>query len=212
MMHVSQKLYEERLKRGLSLEEVSKATKIRVAFLSAIENGEYQKLPSSAYAFGFVRNYAEFLGLPKKEILALFKREFDVKKVFKVLPEGLIREEEFSIQKIKLQGIPIILFLFFLCILAYLIFQYRYAIINPPLEVFFPIENSTVALREIIVSGKTDLNSTVYVNNSAVSLDKEGFFKKNIDLFPGKKTITIKAVNRFGKETVIEKHIDVKSE
>ena len=77
MIYVGEKLYEERVKKGYSLDEVSKATKIRSSFLLAIEKGEYKKLPSSTYVHGFVRNYARFLGLPEHEILALFKRQYD---------------------------------------------------------------------------------------------------------------------------------------
>jgi len=64
MVNVGEKLYEERVKKGHTLEEVSKATKIRASFLLAIEKGEYKKLPSGTYVHGFVRNYARFLGLP----------------------------------------------------------------------------------------------------------------------------------------------------
>ncbi len=49
MITAGQKLYEERIRRGLTLEEIARATKIRSSFLSAIEKGEYKKLPSSAY-------------------------------------------------------------------------------------------------------------------------------------------------------------------
>ena len=73
MVHVGEKLSEERIRRGLTLEEVAKATKIRASFLQAIEKGEYKKLPSGTYVHGFVRNYAKFLGLPEYEILSLFK-------------------------------------------------------------------------------------------------------------------------------------------
>lgn len=212
MIRIGQKLYEQRLRKALTLKEVAKATKIREVFLSAIEKGEYHKLPSGAYAQGFVRNYAEFLGLPKKETLALFRREFDEKRAYKVLPEGFSKKKDFSINKFKFQEMSVAIVVVIFLILTYLIFQYRYAIINPPLEVYSPKENSLVSSKEINISGKTDLNAMVYINNNPVSIDKEGVFKKNIELFPGKKTIIIKSVNRFGKETVIERHIDVEAE
>ena len=87
MTRVGEKLYEERIKKGYTLEEVSKATKIKVHFLQAIEKGDYKKLPSGTYAQGFVKNYAGFLKLPEHEMLALFKREYDEEKL-KVIHEG----------------------------------------------------------------------------------------------------------------------------
>lgn len=210
MIRVGLRLKEERVRRKLSLEEVAKAIKIRLSFLSAIEKGDYQKLPSSAYAQGFVRNYASFLGLPEKEILALFRREFDEEKFFKVLPEGLYKKDDFPIKRIKFQQTVLVGFFIFLALLSYILFQYRYAIINPPLSLDSPKENSVVFSKSVTVTGKTDSNASLFVNNSSVSLDRDGNFKKELDLFPGKTTIKIKAVNRFGKQTGIERHVEVK--
>lgn len=211
MIHLGQRLSEERKKRGLSLEEVSKATKIRTNFLQAIEKGEYNKLPSSAYAQGFVHNYAEFLGLPKKETLALFRREFDEEKIFKVLPEGLTRQEEFPLRAIRMQQAIVISLISLLFIAAYLFFQYRSAFINPSLEVTAPKEGAVVSNTAVRVSGKTDANTTVLVNDQGATVDGNGNFSKIVDVFSGKTTITISAANRFGKETVLQRHINVSS-
>ncbi|MCL5432759.1 MAG: helix-turn-helix domain-containing protein [Patescibacteria group bacterium] len=210
MLKIGQKLYEERVKKNLTLEEVSKATKIRASFLSAIEKGDYKKLPSPAYAQGFVKNYAEFLGLSANKALALFRREFDEEKALRVLPEGLAGKEDFPVEGIKIRKIPIIIILIFLVLLGYIVFQYRYTFINPPLDVNSPTENATINSEIVEISGKTDPNSTLTINNNPISVESNGVFKKEIDLFPGKSTIKIKAVNRFGKETVIERHVEIK--
>ena len=76
MSRVEEILKQERLKKGLSLEDVSKQTKINVLFLEHIENGQFDKLPSYAHAFGFVKSYASFLKLDQKEIEANFKENY----------------------------------------------------------------------------------------------------------------------------------------
>ena len=210
MVHAGERLYQERIKRGYTLEEVSKATKIRSSFLTYIEKGEYKKLPSGAYAHGFVRNYAKFLGLPEYEILSLFKREYDEEKFVKVLPEGLFRKEDFPLRKIKFARTVKLLILIFTVLVAYIIFQYRAAIFNPMLNVSYPLENSIISLQTVTVIGKTDLNSTVFVNNETASLDKDGNFKKTINVFPGTAKIVIKAVNNFNKTTTVERHVEIK--
>ena len=149
------------------------------------------------------------MGLPKREILALFRREFDIQKTFKVLPDGFSNKNEFSVSRIRFQEISFSLILLIFGIFTYIAFQYRYAVINPPLEVYSPKDNSKLYSKEVVVFGKTDKNASLYVNNSPVSLDNKGIFKKNIELFSGKKTITIKAVNSLGKETKIERHIEI---
>ncbi len=210
MVHVGEKLYEERVRKGHTLEEVSKATKIRLSFLESIEKGEYKKLPSGTYVHGFVRNYAKFLGLPEHEIMALFKRGYDEEKFLKVLPEGLARNDDFVLSKFKITQALKIFPLIFIALLAYIIFQYRSAIFNPSLSVLKPSEGEIVRTQDVAIIGKADPNAVVFINSEAVSLDKYGNFKKTINVFTGPTKITIKAVNNFNKTTTIERRIEVK--
>lgn len=210
MIHAGERLYQERIKRGYTLEEVSKATKIRSSFLTYIEKGEYKKLPSGTYAHGFVRNYAKFLGLPEHEILALFKREYDEEKFVKVLPDGLTRKEDFPLSKIRFSQTFKLYILIFTVLVAYIIFQYRAAIFNPMLNISSPKENSIISSQKVNVVGKTDPNSTVFINNETASLDKNGNFTKTVNIFPGKTKITIKAVNNFSRTTIVDRYIEIK--
>lgn len=58
-----------------NLRDVAERLRIRYQFLEAIEEGRYQDLPGAAYATGFVRAYAEYLGLDGLEIARRFKEE-----------------------------------------------------------------------------------------------------------------------------------------
>lgn len=209
MIKAGIKLKEKRLEKGLSLEDVSKNTKIKQEFLEFIENGAYEKLPSVSYAQGFVRNYAKFLNLNEKEIMAIFRREFEGEKLYRVLPKGFEQEDEFPISRLKIRRSALFIILSFLIFLGYIFFQYRYAIINPPLTITSPKNLSVTSSSQIKVIGKTDSNATVYVNLDAVSVDESGNFQKVIFVFPGKTTITIKAVNKFLKETTKKIEINV---
>jgi transcriptional regulator with XRE-family HTH domain len=50
---------------GLSLEEVSRRTRIPARHLDALERGELHKLPPGPYRSGYARQYRMFLGLPR---------------------------------------------------------------------------------------------------------------------------------------------------
>jgi cytoskeleton protein RodZ len=63
-------LRREREMRGVSLEEISAATKISIRFLQAIENEELAKLPGGIFTRSFVRTYARYLGLDEDRVLA----------------------------------------------------------------------------------------------------------------------------------------------
>ena len=60
---------------GLSLAEVSVHLRIRESFLDALERGDYARLPGPTYAIGFVRSYAELMGLDGAEAVRRFKGE-----------------------------------------------------------------------------------------------------------------------------------------
>jgi cytoskeleton protein RodZ len=60
---VGQTLRAARKRRQIELAQVEAATKIRGRFLLAIENEEWDALPGEAYASGFIRTYAAYLGL-----------------------------------------------------------------------------------------------------------------------------------------------------
>lgn len=60
---VGQKLRNARMEKELSLDQVSKELHIRAAYLKALEEENYQVLPSSVQAKGFLKSYADFLNL-----------------------------------------------------------------------------------------------------------------------------------------------------
>jgi len=65
----------ERIVRMRRLSEISDELKIREFYLQAIEDGAFEDLPDGTYAIGFVRAYAEFLGLDSADIAARFRAE-----------------------------------------------------------------------------------------------------------------------------------------
>lgn len=209
MLKAGQRLKEERLFKGLTLEDVEKKTKIKKDFLIAIEKSEYNKLPSSSYAHGFVRNYAEFLGLPVGQILGLFRREFDTKKAFKVLPDGMVRGEGVSRKKFRIHGKMLIIVGILMLLASFIAYQFRYAFLNPPLFVSSPAENA-VTSQDLTITGQSDPNAIVTVNNEPVALGEDNKFMKKISLFPGKAVLIIKAKSSYGKETIVQRNIEVK--
>jgi cytoskeleton protein RodZ len=67
-------LREARTRRKLDLSEVEAAIKIRVRFLQALENEEWDALPGGAYTRGFIRTYASHLGLDGERLADDYRR------------------------------------------------------------------------------------------------------------------------------------------
>ncbi len=60
---IGRTLEQARKDRGLSLEGAERATKIRKRYLAGLESDDYSVLPDAVYARGFLKTYANFLGL-----------------------------------------------------------------------------------------------------------------------------------------------------
>jgi len=63
----------KREEMGLSYAQISEQTKLRPHFLEALENEEWDQLPSPAFVKGFIRSYARALGLAEDGLLALYQ-------------------------------------------------------------------------------------------------------------------------------------------
>jgi cytoskeletal protein RodZ len=72
METIGKTLREARESLGLTLEEVERSTRIRTIRLEALENGDFDSLPSRVQVQGFLRNYADYLGLDPEHILNLY--------------------------------------------------------------------------------------------------------------------------------------------
>lgn len=65
--------------------------------------------------------------------------------------------------------------------------------------------------KKVTVSGKTDLDSKVYINDGQVIISKDGSFTTSISLNDGDNIITIKAVNEALTSTIVELKVIYKS-
>ncbi len=73
MTPIGEQLREARERRGLDLERVAEETNIARRYLTALEAEDFGVFPGDPYAIGFLRNYAEFLGLPSDELAQAYK-------------------------------------------------------------------------------------------------------------------------------------------
>jgi len=67
-------LRSEREKRGISLQMIQEKTKIRLRYLKAIEAARFDIIPGEVYVKGFLRSYAEVIGLDGSEVVRRYKQ------------------------------------------------------------------------------------------------------------------------------------------
>ncbi len=73
---------------GKELNEVAAALRIKPEHLSALEAAEYDKLPAKTYVVGFVRQYAQQLGLNANELVERLKAELEGPEAEEEVPTG----------------------------------------------------------------------------------------------------------------------------
>lgn len=201
-------LREARASKKLSLEQAETSTKIRAKFLEAIEQDDYSALPSISYAKGFVKNYAEYLGLDSHTVLAFFRRQTTEASRLSLLPkrEPVVLNKSF-VQLTPGRFLATVLIILALVFLGYLGLQYQKINLAPSLSVEAPTNQLVVKERRVDVLGKTDPDATVTVNGISVLVRGDGKFFDQVSLDPGVNKITIVATSRLGKTTTLTREV-----
>ena len=78
MESIGDTLRNARLRRGIDLEQVVAATKIRLHHLEAMEADQFERLPGGLFARSFLRQYACLLDLDERELLTSLDQQFRV--------------------------------------------------------------------------------------------------------------------------------------
>ena len=62
-----------RATKGISLEEISRNTKIKVSTLRALEDGQFDSLPGGIYNISYIRQYARAIGADEGCLVELYR-------------------------------------------------------------------------------------------------------------------------------------------
>ena len=85
MFEIGNTLREARLRRGLDILDCEAETKIRAKYLRAMEEEQFDLMPSPTYVRGFLKSYAEFLDLDGQLVLDEYESRFgDLRRALRV--------------------------------------------------------------------------------------------------------------------------------
>jgi cytoskeletal protein RodZ len=184
--------------KDLSIAEVSKKLKISPRYLEAIESEDRSAFPSEPYCSLIIKDYATFLGLNGDDIISLFRRDFAVKQ----------NDRPVAVSKFSLT--PHTFFIIGLCLtliifVGYVVTEYLKYNQSPPLKVNWPEDSSLSLSSKIEISGSTDAEATVRINNDLIIVDQYGNFKKTIALSSPEQKVVVESLSHSGKTTSLEK-------
>jgi len=105
MPTIGEQLRKTREARKLTIKQVMQATRIRSYYLEAMEQDDFSTMPSAAQARGFLRSYAEFLGLNTDEVIQRQKQEAEAPAEFSA-PTDQIAPQPPAVEEARPQPKP----------------------------------------------------------------------------------------------------------
>jgi cytoskeletal protein RodZ len=200
MKTVGQLLHGERIKKNISIEELSLATKIDGKYIEYLEVDRYDALPSETFIKGFIRNIALSLGCKPEEYIAVFRRDFKHSDNHKISSK---KNQSHRIHLPHFSSPLLSLILGALVFVIYLVFQFRAILTPPPLTINKPLSGAILA-SPVDILGSTSSDSLVTINSdNVIKPDQNGAFQLLLNLPVGETSVIIRATNRFGKSKSI---------
>lgn len=131
-LSMGSRLRQARETKGLTLEQISAITRISVSILTALENGETEKLRSAVSSRGFLKIYAEYLGMDSNEILTQWTKAEPRKRPAaapSVTSKKLMQSEAYAERPILLSGKQVLpaLFVVLLLFISFIIYRAYFA-------------------------------------------------------------------------------------
>lgn len=200
-----------REKAHFTLEDLAQDTHIKIEYLRALEENDFDSLPAATFIKAYIRNYARVFKLDEKPLFAILRRDYEESVRGQLIP----REFLYPQLKKKTLWSPVHLILLSVVLIFTVFFSYAawqwYQLNRPPVLVLFsPVENEEV-VSKVILKGNTKAEAILTVNSVPVALQADGFFETELYLpQEGMNTITIKASDKSGKSTTLQRNVRVK--
>lgn len=206
MARLGEALRAQRERMGITLEQAAEDTRIRDKFLRALEGGDYQTLPGVVYTKGFLRNYADYLGLDPEQLIAQFQAERgapDAPRSFEPMRPIMRR----SVILTPAVLVPISVLAAVALFVAYLYYQFTTFAVPPRIEIAEPAGDAIAQSADYLIRGRTapDARITIRVSPgpeiiSDVRPTADGSFSVRVPLKPGANHVEVQVFDAAGKQ------------
>ena len=198
-------LKDKRLLLELTLSDVAGRTKVKPEYLLALEESDFDKLPSAPVTKGFLKSYARVLHLNPDTLIAMYRRDYD-EVMGEIMPHGLV---EPIAKKSRLFSVPFLLTIIsVLSFLGFLAIQLASWWGLPKLDLLQPIDGETYG-EQITVKGVTGPEVNIKVGEQTVLVNQDGEFSLDLKYPAGTHRLLIQASTRDGKTRLLERTFTV---
>jgi cytoskeletal protein RodZ len=209
---LGEKLQTHRECKNLTQEKAARLLNMNVRYIKDLEKDNYQELPADIYTINILRRYAELLNLNPHTVIELFRKEKNIyintqkkKEPKKITWLGKIFNTFLNPRALKYLTVIIVLAAIF-----FYIGRSINNIISPPeLNIESPADNIIITEHQIQISGTTEHEVNLSINNRPLLSDENGKFSLKIDLQTGLNVIKITAKKKHSKEQTVYRKIIV---
>ncbi len=200
MLTVGDFLKKAREEKEITLSQVEKDLRVRAKYLNYLEHNQWEFFSSKVYLEGIIKNYARYLQLDQKKILAYFNRDYEKREIlnFKQKKDYQLSSQN---KKIIVTTVALIFSFFFL----YFIYQIKLYLSPPKVDFLSPTKTHFKKESMIKIKGKVDRESQILISNQKVYPDDKGFFQFDYPLKIGKNQVIIEVTGANGKKTILKK-------
>ena len=189
----------------LSLDFVAEKTRVKKEYLQALENADFNQLPSAPVTKGFLKSYARLLHLNPDTLIAMYRRDYD-EVMGEIVPHGLVDP---VVKKTRLFSVSTILItISVVAFTSFLFIQLLAWWSLPKLDILQPIEGETYG-ELITVKVTTDPDATLRIGDQTVVVNQDGGFSLDLKYPAGTHRILIQASTRDGKTRLLERTFTV---
>ena len=209
---LGERLQEHRKEKGVSQEKAAKAMNINVRYIKQLEADRYDELPPDIYTMSILKNYAEYLNLTASTALDIYKKEKDI---FEKTKRAKIKKTNVLLDRLSnfFLNPNLLKYLFIFIIIASVLIYIGWSInriVSPPrLTIDSPTDNFVTSEHKVTISGQTESEVGLYINNRPILADRDGKFSLEIDLQDGENMIKISAQKKHSKENSIYRKVIV---
>ncbi|HUQ42238.1 MAG TPA: RodZ domain-containing protein [Candidatus Limnocylindrales bacterium] len=214
MAPLGESLRAQREKRGITLDQASVDTRIREKFLKALEDDDLRSLLGAVYTKGFLRNYAEYLGLNPDELVVRFHQD-----------RGMPSEPNRKYEAFKPIGrrslvftpavfIPVAVLATIVLFVGYLYYQFTSFAVAPALDVTDPATDAIAQDAAYVVKGHTVATGrvTIRVFPGPLTLADihpaaDGSFTAPLTLTAGPNHIEVEVLDQSGKVNKVNRNV-----
>lgn len=206
------KLKIRREELGLSVKEVADCLRTSVRCIENLEEDRYGEFSAHVYAYGFLKKFLQVLEFPDSaEALSEFETEWNRARgqasiVLKPKKKNMGWAFSFFIRRFLLFAVGS-------AALAGIFFLFGSKLSGflqaPRLALESPTDWTELGTSIVHIKGNTTKESQLTVNGREVTINESGTFDQDIELQSGLSTLEFVAENRFGKSTVVKRHIVV---